>query len=56
MEEELDIEKIEDRKFNISCCRSYMTPRGRCYSCPEDNEFGKEMDGHEEENEETSQN
>lgn len=30
---------IEDesapRKFNISCCRSYLTPKGRCYTCPE---------------------
>lgn len=27
--------KIIKKKFDISCCKSYLTPRGRCYSCPE---------------------
>ncbi len=22
------------KKFKLSCCKSYATPRGRCYSCP----------------------
>lgn len=31
-----DLETVEPKEFNVSCCRSYATPRGRCYSCPED--------------------
>ena len=27
---------IEQKEYNISCCKSYRTPRGRCYSCPEE--------------------
>lgn len=34
-----DLEPIKKRGYNISCCRSYLTPKGRCYTCPEqDNE------------------
>jgi hypothetical protein len=29
-------EEIVDKHFNISCCRSYTTPKGRCYTCPEE--------------------
>ena len=32
-----DLQEINTRKFNISCCRSYLTTRGRCFSCPEQN-------------------
>ena len=31
------MEEVIIKKFNISCCRSYLTPRGRCFSCPEEN-------------------
>jgi len=31
----MDEEELKERKFNISCCRSYLTPKGRCYTCPE---------------------
>jgi len=37
--EEIDLEDLktaQSKQFNISCCRSYLTPRGRCYSCPEE--------------------
>ncbi|HIG92763.1 TPA: hypothetical protein HA242_06090 [Candidatus Woesearchaeota archaeon] len=33
--EDIDIEPVKSKHFNISCCRSYLTPKGRCYSCPE---------------------
>lgn len=26
---------LAEKRFNISCCRSYLTPKGRCYTCPE---------------------
>ncbi|MDP3698388.1 MAG: hypothetical protein Q8R47_02270 [Nanoarchaeota archaeon] len=48
-------DETSQRKFNISCCRSYLTPKGRCYTCPEleeelENELGKqEKDPDEEE-------
>ncbi len=32
----MDDEIIERKGYNISCCRSYMSPKGRCYTCPED--------------------
>ena len=32
-------EQERQKKFNISCCRSYLTPKGRCYTCPEMDEF-----------------
>jgi len=37
--EEIKEEQEEQKKFNISCCRSYLTPKGRCYTCPEMDEF-----------------
>ncbi len=24
------------KEFKISCCRSFLTPKGRCYTCPEE--------------------
>ncbi len=37
------------KKFNISCCRSYLTPKGRCYTCPElEEELDLEKDPDEE--------
>jgi len=33
------------RKFNISCCRSYLTPKGRCYTCPEFEEEVEDQEG-----------
>lgn len=35
---EEDIEIVKSKDYNISCCKSYMTPKGRCYTCPEQNE------------------
>lgn len=26
---------LKQKKYNISCCCSYLTPKGRCYTCPE---------------------
>jgi len=38
------------RKFNISCCKSYLTPKGRCYTCPElEEELGMEAEDLDEE-------
>lgn len=28
-------DEVAQKKFNISCCKSYLTPKGRCYTCPE---------------------
>ncbi len=28
-------DELTKKRFNISCCRSYLTPKGRCYTCPE---------------------
>ena len=41
---DIDIEPVSEKKFKISCCRSYMTPKGRCYTCPDD-EPNKDLDG-----------
>ena len=30
-----DIQK--EVKFKETCCKSYLTSKGRCYSCPEQN-------------------
>lgn len=40
----MEEDELKEKKFNISCCRSYLTPKGRCYTCPEledelENEF-----------------
>ena len=42
--EELDIEPVKTKHFNISCCRSYLTPNGRCYTCPEENDSEEDED------------
>ncbi len=34
----VDIEPVSTKKYKISCCRSYLTPKGRCYTCLEDKE------------------
>lgn len=28
-------DEVAPKRFNISCCKSYLTPKGRCYTCPE---------------------
>jgi len=28
-------EEITVRRYKITCCKSYLTPKGRCYTCPE---------------------
>jgi len=35
LDAEIEIEPVNEKGFKISCCRSYMTPKGRCYTCPE---------------------
>jgi len=30
-----DIKSAKPIKYKLSCCKSYLLPRGRCYSCPE---------------------
>ena len=27
--------EIVPRKYKETCCESYRTPKGRCYTCPE---------------------
>ena len=40
MKKSMEEDEAKEKKFNISCCRSYLTPKGRCYTCPElENEF-----------------
>lgn len=34
----VDVEVVSTKKFKISCCRSYLSPKGRCYTCPDENE------------------
>ena len=31
----MEEDELKEKRFNISCCRSYLTPKGRCYTCPE---------------------
>ena len=46
---EEDVEAIQKKGYNISCCRSYLTPKGRCYTCPElEEELEREKDPDEE--------
>ncbi len=33
--DDFDVEAVKKKGYNISCCCSYLTPKGRCYSCPE---------------------
>jgi len=33
-----DYEISRSKSYNISCCKSYATPKGRCYTCPEQDE------------------
>jgi len=30
-----DLDEIKIKQFKLSCCQSYLTPKGRCFSCPE---------------------
>ena len=30
-----EIEEAKTIKYKETCCESYRTPKGRCYSCPE---------------------
>jgi hypothetical protein len=34
--EEEDLKK--NIKFKETCCKSYLTPKGRCYTCPFNND------------------
>ena len=44
MEEATKQEELEKKRFNISCCRSYLTPKGRCYTCPELDDTDNRLD------------
>ncbi len=44
-----DLENLEQKGYKISCCRSYLTPKGRCYTCPEDDFEDEDDDNMEEE-------
>jgi len=37
-------DELTEKRFNISCCRSYLTPKGRCYTCPELDETAEDLD------------
>ena len=53
MEETIKNNHAVERKFKITCCRSYLTPKGRCYTCPEleEEKEESEMDKGQEEEE-----
>ncbi|MBI4147226.1 hypothetical protein HY494_01090 [Candidatus Woesearchaeota archaeon] len=52
MEETIKNNNSVERKFKITCCRSYLTPKGRCYTCSEIEEKEEsEMDKDREEEE-----
>jgi hypothetical protein len=42
----LDLTDLKKKRFKDSCCHSYLTPKGRCFTCPEeqivDNVYEKE--------------
>lgn len=44
MEEIMEEDESGPRRFNISCCRSYLTPKGRCYTCPELDETAEDLE------------
>ena len=41
---EEDLETAEKKEYNISCCRSYLTPKGQCYTCPHNHSDNEEED------------
>jgi len=47
----LDLTDLKKKRFKDSCCHSYLTPKGRCFTCPEeqivDNAYEKEGDKNE---------
>ena len=53
MEETIKNNHSVERKFKITCCRSYLNPKGRCYTCPElgEKKEESEMDKSQEEEE-----
>lgn len=38
MEELKKQDNLGQKRFKQSCCHSYLTSKGRCYTCPELNE------------------
>ncbi|HLC81856.1 MAG TPA: hypothetical protein VJH68_04320 [Candidatus Nanoarchaeia archaeon] len=30
-----ELTEIRTIKYKETCCQSYLTPKGRCYTCPE---------------------
>ena len=41
-------DEVQEKKIKLSCCRSYLTPKGRCYTCPETENMPEESDPEEE--------
>ena len=33
------MEEVIVTKHKLSCCKSYTTPKGRCYTCPDEEEM-----------------
>ncbi|MBI2662002.1 hypothetical protein HYX11_00915 [Candidatus Woesearchaeota archaeon] len=31
-----DLRTAKKIRFKEGCCKSYLTPKGRCYTCPEE--------------------
>ena len=31
-----DLKFVTTRSPKMSCCRSYLSPKGRCYTCPDE--------------------
>lgn len=48
----LDLTELKKKKFKDSCCHSYLTTKGRCFTCPEENAFVEENEVSDQEKEE----
>ena len=42
--EEKELNNITPRILKSICCKSYQTTRGRCYSCPKDDQKKSDED------------
>ena len=41
--DDFSILEVKKKNFKDSCCHSYLTLKGRCYTCPEEDEFEKTL-------------
>lgn len=41
-----DVTVIKKIKYKEACCASYRTPKGRCYTCPENSEQDPDDDNY----------